>query len=417
MTDPDAVRRHVTVVGAGAAGQAAAAALLSAGIADVLITDEAPGNEVVSSVFDDATDTWSLRTDAGGVLRSRVVIWTRRPPFVPWTPNITGRNNFRGASFHSARWDADFDPTGKRIAVVGADSAAGHHLGRLTRSASSVTVFAHAPRRIVDELPSAATRAKRRLRGSFRPTSRDAALRPALVGSAIAAITSSGIHTSDGVEHRADAIVYGTGFAVPDEISDETLVGAGGITIRRAWDEGMEPCFGVAVHGFPNYFFVSGSYARAQAPYVVECLRLMQHGGGGRVEVRRSSQQVFNERAFVRPVRPYPKAAIVSAFEVSAGGGDVRETYDGEATLTIAGTQHPVHARLAGRLDPIDGLYHWQGTLFTPISQPLPDHLLLQSRTVTLTVGERDAPARIVEKTPWGTHSVAGVGAPPYGSS
>jgi hypothetical protein len=31
-----------------------------------------------------------------------------------------------------------------------------------------------------------------------------------------------------------------------------------------------------------------------------------------------------------------------------------------------------------------------------------------------LTVGERSAAARIVEQTPWGTHSVAGVGAPPY---
>ncbi|MGO9505866.1 MAG: DUF4873 domain-containing protein, partial [Mycobacterium sp.] len=32
-------------------------------------------------------------------------------------------------------------------------------------------------------------------------------------------------------------------------------------------------------------------------------------------------------------------------------------------------------------------------------------------------VGERSAPARIIEQTPWGTHSVAGVGTPPYARS
>jgi hypothetical protein len=33
---------------------------------------------------------------------------------------------------------------------------------------------------------------------------------------------------------------------------------------------------------------------------------------------------------------------------------------------------------------------------------------------VGLAVGERSASARIVEKTPQGTHSIAGVGAPPF---
>jgi hypothetical protein len=33
---------------------------------------------------------------------------------------------------------------------------------------------------------------------------------------------------------------------------------------------------------------------------------------------------------------------------------------------------------------------------------------------LTVTVGERSAEARITEKTPQGTHSIAGVGAPPF---
>ena len=102
----------------------------------------------------------------------------------------------------------------------------------------------------------------------------------------------------------------------------------------------------------------------------------------------------------------------MSAFDLSSGAGD-DETYDGVATLTIAGTSHPVRVHLTGHVDPIDGHYHWQGTVFSSPAQPLPPDAL-KARSVTVTVGERSAAARIVERTPWGTHSVAGVGAPPY---
>jgi hypothetical protein len=99
---------------------------------------------------------------------------------------------------------------------------------------------------------------------------------------------------------------------------------------------------------------------------------------------------------------------------LSSAAAPGTQTYDGEATLTFAGRAHPVRVRLSGHLDPIDGHYHWQGTVFSSPAQPLPDEVLKQARTATLTVGERTAPARITEQTPWGTHSVAGVGAPPY---
>jgi hypothetical protein len=38
----------------------------------------------------------------------------------------------------------------------------------------------------------------------------------------------------------------------------------------------------------------------------------------------------------------------------------------------------------------------------------------MKSRTVDLAVGDRSATARITETTPQGTHSIAGVGAPPF---
>ncbi|OCB35544.1 DUF4873 domain-containing protein [Mycobacterium malmoense] len=379
----------------------------AAGVTDFVVLDGPAAD--VRSRFDDATDTWLLRTAGGEDVRARAVVAADPSPFVPWLPDIPGRDDFPGASFPAAAWAPDFDPAGKRIAVVGTDAAAGYRLGRLGRTAASVTVVAHAPRRVVTEIPLWSTRAKRWLRPRIRPT----AGRPpvTLAESPIEAVTASGIRTRDGVEHGVDAIVYGTGFAIAEGLADGALVGARGRNLRQAWHDGMEPFCGVAVRGFPNYFFITGPDAAAQARYIAECLRTMERTASGRIEVRASSMQVFNERAQLTPDQPPP---VASAFDLSSSAPARDDTYDGAATLEIAGTSHPVRVRLTGHLDPIDGRYHWQGTVFGSPSRPLPDHALTQTRTATLTVGRRSAAARIVERTPWGTHSVAGVGAPPY---
>jgi hypothetical protein len=185
------------------------------------------------------------------------------------------------------------------------------------------------------------------------------------VKSAISAITPSGIRTCDGADHRADAIIYGTGFAVPARTPDTTLVGAGGLTIQQAWDDGMEPFLGVATHGFPNYFFITGPDLAAQGRYVAECVGLMKHTASTRIEVLRSSQQVFNERAHVEAAQPFP---VLSAFDLSSGADD--ETYDGMATLTIAGTCHPVRVRLTGTWTRSTAITTGRGRFLVPRRSP-----------------------------------------------
>lgn len=398
---PGEPRQPIAILGAPAGLRTA---LPAAGVTDFVILGSA-----ARATFDDATDTWVLTTSDGEVVQARAVIDAGPPPFAPWLPDLAGRDEFAGPSFHAAAWDRDFDPSGKRIGVIGVDATAGHHLGRLLRTSASVTAFAHAPRRVVTELPLRSTRAKRWLRRRIRP----APARPSVAGSAIEAVTAKGIRTRDGVEHRLDAVIYGTGFSIPDELSDRTLVGSGGATLRQAWHDGMEPFYGVAVRGFPNYFFITGPDTDAQARYVAECLRLMERTSSSRIEVRASSVRVFNDRAQLAPDRA---PAVAAAFDLSSSAPERDDIYDGAATLEIAGAHHPVRVRLAGRLDPIDGRYHWQGTVFGSPSRPLPDEALKQARTATLRVGGRSADARIVEQTPWGTHSIAGVGAPPYAS-
>jgi hypothetical protein len=87
----------------------------------------------------------------------------------------------------------------------------------------------------------------------------------------------------------------------------------------------------------------------------------------------------------------------------------VSDLYDGPATIRIGDAERAVRVRLYGHVDPIDGRYHWQGTVFDslPAGAKLP-------QPVTVSVGDGRAEARITEPTPWGTYSVAGVGAPPF---
>jgi uncharacterized protein DUF4873 len=377
VTDGD---HNVVLIGDGDA----ATELLAAGIHDFFIFDR----EVVSSVFDDETDTWTLTTEDGEVCRGRVVV-ACESPFVPMVPDLVGRRDFRGTAMHAAMPSNFFDPAGKRVAVIGADSAAGELIDQMAGAGATVEVFPLAPRRAVQRLRRIPRFGRRR--------------RVEVIASPIEEVTAVGVRTVDGVHHDADAIVYGTGFAVRAGLPLDTLLGAHGIGIQQAWVNGAEPYLGVAVHGFPNYFTVGGPQFSAAMRYVVECLRLL--GRNTRIEVRRSTQGVFNERVHLRQPNWRVEA---SAFDLSSSGRP-EDSYEGPATLTVADNSQQVRVQLAGHVEPIDGQYHWQGTVFGQISDEF-----RQARSVTVTVGERSAKARITERTPQGAHSIAGVGGPPF---
>ena len=67
--------------------------------------------------------------------------------------------------------------------------------------------------------------------------------------------------------------------------------------IRSGRDD-LAPYLGVAVHGVPNYFMVTGesSVADARLDYIAECLTLMRRSLSTRIEVLYSSQRTFHMR-------------------------------------------------------------------------------------------------------------------------
>ena len=186
----------------------------------------------------------------------------------------------------------------------------------------------------------------------------------------------------------------------------------------RSGRENLAPYLGVAVHGAPNYFTVTGPdpVADARLGYIIKCLELMRSTGSTRMEVLFSTQRLVGMRsqgnADPADASYWEKMAKLAptAFDLSSRIGEADEIYDGAATIRVGDDERRVRVRLSGRLDPIDGRYHWQGTVFDAVL----DDVLTQPRPVTLTIGERSAECRITERTPQDRFSVVGVGAPPY---
>ncbi len=103
------------------------------------------GREVVAATWAEDSSTWTVTfaddtTETVDVLVSAVGQLSR-----PQLPPIPGIETFKGTSFHSAEWDHDFDPTGKRIAVVGAGASAVQFIPRLAAVAARLAVFQRSP--------------------------------------------------------------------------------------------------------------------------------------------------------------------------------------------------------------------------------------------------------------------------------
>ncbi len=128
-----------------------------------------------------------------------------------------------------------------------------------------------------------------------------------LVTGGIAEIRERSVVDAAGVEHDTDVIIYGTGFKVTEALSEQRIVGRGGVKIQDAWRDGIETYYGIATAGFPNLFFLLGPNTglghnsvvfmiESQVRYVVECLRLLSRTGARALDVRPERQRAFNRR-------------------------------------------------------------------------------------------------------------------------
>ncbi|TCK22108.1 4-hydroxyacetophenone monooxygenase [Pseudonocardia endophytica] len=107
------------------------------------------GCEVTSAAFDDRTQHWTVRyTRTDGTtttLTANAVITAVGLHNRPKVPNLPGLDSFSGPLFHTARWPADLDLGGRRVAVVGTGASAMQVVPAVADQVGHLTVFQRSP--------------------------------------------------------------------------------------------------------------------------------------------------------------------------------------------------------------------------------------------------------------------------------
>jgi 4-hydroxyacetophenone monooxygenase len=105
--------------------------------------------EVTAVQLDEGTMTWTLELlTADGTeerLEVEAVVSAVGQLNRPNLPDIPGVERFEGPAFHSARWDADVDLVGTRVAVIGTGASAAQLIPHVADAAAHLTVFQRTP--------------------------------------------------------------------------------------------------------------------------------------------------------------------------------------------------------------------------------------------------------------------------------
>lgn len=97
-------------------------------------------NELLNAEWDEARQLWVMDTSNGQYL-SRTVVFATGPITEAQIPRLDGLDTFTGEMFHSARWNHDYDLTGKRIAVIGTGASAIQFVPQIQPLAKALYVF------------------------------------------------------------------------------------------------------------------------------------------------------------------------------------------------------------------------------------------------------------------------------------
>ena len=103
-------------------------------------------SRVTAAHYDEGARCWSLTLEDGSRFRTRFLITAIGPLSTPTLPNIEGRDSFKGASFHTARWPHEtVDFKGKRVAVIGTGATGVQTIQTIAKDVGHLTVFQRTP--------------------------------------------------------------------------------------------------------------------------------------------------------------------------------------------------------------------------------------------------------------------------------
>lgn len=99
------------------------------------------GTEVMRRDWDEDNHFWELTLDDGSVVTARFVITATGAFVEPRVPDIPGLETFDGKVIQTQVWDDDFDPRGKRVAVIGTGATAVQMVPQLALTAAGLDVY------------------------------------------------------------------------------------------------------------------------------------------------------------------------------------------------------------------------------------------------------------------------------------
>ncbi|MGK2881567.1 MAG: flavin-containing monooxygenase [Mycobacterium sp.] len=117
------------------------------------------GIELNGLTFDEGAGVWTAKTTQRKTFRARTVVFAGGPLPDHKFPDIRGIDTYEGHKIHSARWDHDYDFTGKRVAVIGTGASAVQIVPELVKQAGFVKVFQRTPGWMVPRLDVATPQA------------------------------------------------------------------------------------------------------------------------------------------------------------------------------------------------------------------------------------------------------------------
>lgn len=99
------------------------------------------GADVTGLSYNDGSASWTARTGDGRVFTGRTAVMASGPLANAAFPDIRGIETYGGQVIHSARWNHEYDMTGKRVAVIGTGASAVQLVPKLAEKARQVKVF------------------------------------------------------------------------------------------------------------------------------------------------------------------------------------------------------------------------------------------------------------------------------------
>ena len=100
-----------------------------------------PDTDVKSCDWDERARRWTITSADGRSWEAEAVIIATGQLHQPAVPQLDGQDEFGGHSFHSSRWDHDYDLHGKRVAVIGTGASAIQFIPTVAEQAGRLHVF------------------------------------------------------------------------------------------------------------------------------------------------------------------------------------------------------------------------------------------------------------------------------------